>query len=213
MLYTDVLGPLLARAEGCPRALAVDALRDTCIEFCKESRWLTTGSQVVLDGTQVPSFDLNVQVLDICEAKVGDDPVFVTYLNNPDAEPDALAEGGEYDYALRFADPNNPVLTPATGVDAPSVAAPVTVDMVLCIAPGPESTEIPVDLWRRFSEGLKSGAIARLLTEPNKPWSGPSASQSVARFAGKYARDLATATAEASRNRAQPGRRLRSKPA
>lgn len=211
MLYTDQLGPLLARAEGCPRALAVDALRDTCIEFCKESRWLTTGSQVVIDGTQVPNLGMDVQVVDICEARVGDDPVFITYLNDPDAEPDALAECGEYDYALRFADPNNPILTPATGVAAPSVAAPVTLDLVLVIAPGPESTEISLDLWRRFSEGLKSGAIARLLTEPNKPWTV--SGDAVRRFASKYASDLATATAEASRNRAQPGRRLRSKPA
>lgn len=210
MLYTDVLGPLLARAEGCPRALAVDALRNACIEFCAETRWLTTGSQVVLDGTQVPSFDLNVQVLDICEAKVGDDPVLVTYLNDPAAEPDALAECGDYDYALRFADPNNPTLTPATGVAAPSVAAPVTVDLVLCVAPGPESTEIQTDLWRRWSEALKHGALERLLAEPKKPWSD---TQLAAYHGGKFRDAITKAASEAGRNRTQPGRRLRVKPA
>lgn len=207
MLYTDTsaLGPILARAEGCPRALAVEALRNTCIHFCSESRWLTTGSQVVLDGTQVPSADLSVQVIDICEAKVvspANKTILVTYLNDPDGDEDALEANGEYDYSLRFADPNNPVLTPA-----PTVAAPVTLDLVLCIAPGPESTEIQVDLWRRFSEGLKAGAIARLLAEPNNPWTADPSM-----WAGIYARALQTATAEASRNRAQPGRRLRSKP-
>lgn len=199
MLYTDAIGPLLARAEGCPRALAVDALRDTCIEFCEESRWLTTAWTLVLDGTQVPNLGMEAQVLDICEARIDGEPVLVTHIND-----EAIEQLRPGEYAITFADPNNPVLTPA-----PSVASPVTVELLVCIAPGPESTEIHLDLWRRFKEGLQAGAIARLLTEPNKPWS--TSGDAVSRFAGKYARALNDATAEAGRNRTQPGRRLRVK--
>lgn len=205
--YNDLLGPILARAEGCPNAVALEALRNACIDFCIRSRWYATGSQVVLTGEEVPEFDLVDQVVDICDAKITDKDVLVTYLNDPDAESDTLGGAG-YDYAIRFADPNHAEITTAEGETEPSVASPLTVDLLLIIAPGPDSTEIPVDLWRRWSEQLTSGALARLFAEPGLPWSNPQLS---GYHGGKFEKAITDAAFEAGRNRIQPARQLRSR--
>lgn len=205
MLYTDVIDPILARVEGCPRALVVDAMRNSCMDFCTRTRFLTTGVSVTLTGAEVPTFDLDTQVVDILEAKITDKKVLVTFLNDPDAEADTLGAAG-YDYAIRFTDPNNAEITAADGQTAPSVATPITVEMLIAIAPGPTSTEIHTDLWRKYSEALKHGALYRLYAEPNKVWSNPS---SVGYHKDEFEEAIKDASLEAGRNRIQPARRLR----
>lgn len=207
--YTELLGPIVARAEGCPNVVALDALRNASIDFCIRSRWYATGTQVVLTGEEVPEFGLDTQVVDICDAKITDKDVLVTYLNDPDAETDTLADAG-YDYAIRFTDPNNAEITTAEGETEPSVDDPITVDLLVILAPGPDSTEIPLELWRRWSEQLKSGALARLYAEPSMPWSNP---QLAGYHHGKFEAAITDAAAEGGRNRIQPARQLRVKPA
>lgn len=207
--YIEVIDPILARVEGCPRAVVIEALREACMEFCTRTRVLTTGTQVTLTGAEVPAFDLDTQVVDICEAKITDKDLLVTFLNDPDAEADTLADAG-YDYALRFTDPNNAEITTADGQAEPSVAAPIVLDMLLVIAPGPTSTEIHTDLWRRYSEELKHGALARLYAELGQPWSNPAAATY---RMGKFEMAVTAAAADAGRNRIQPARRLRVRPA
>jgi hypothetical protein len=200
MNYADVIGPIQARVEGCPRALVVDALRNAVIDFCIRTRWLTTGASVVDDGEQSPRFDLAEQVIDICEARIDDEPIGVYAINDPDLD-DLL----DTDNAITFTDPNFVQLRlPGT------VASPITVDFLLVIAPGPDSTEIYEPLWRRWSEQLKHGALHRLYEEPNRPWSSPANST----FHGaKFEAAITDAAAEAGRNRFQPARRLRTRPA
>lgn len=201
MFYADVLTPLLARLEGCPSALVVDALRNACIEFCSRTRWLTTGAQIVSDGENEPTFAQDINVLDICQARIDGTDILVTYINDPD-----LDDLEDDDNAITFAtDPNNIELRIPGTTDVP-----ITVDFVLCIAPGPESIEIPDELWRRWSEALKDGALLRLYAEPNNPWSNP---QSAGYHGGRFESAITLAAAEAGRNRIQPARRLRVRPA
>jgi hypothetical protein len=205
MDYVDVLGPVLARVEGCPIELATEAMRNSCMDFCVRTRWLTTGITLTLDGTQVPTFALDQQVVDILEAKIGDDAVYVTYLNDPRVDEIEDGEDPDYDYALRFTDASNAVLTPE-----PTVADPVNLEMLIVIAPGPTSTGLHEGLWRRWSEGLKFGALWRLYEEPGKPW----ANEKAALYCkGMYEQAIATAQAEASVNHTKPARRLRVIPA
>jgi hypothetical protein len=199
MLYTDLIDPVLARVEGCPRAVVVDAMRNSCMDFCTRSRWLVAGTQVTVNGTEVPSFDLDTQVIDIAEARIAGEQILVTYMNDP--RVDELETG---EHAIVFTDPNNIELIPPA-----TVAEPITIDLLVIVAPGPASTEIHVDLWRRWSEALKHGALCRLYEEPGKPWSNP---QAGVYCRGMYEDAITSAAAEAGRNRTQPARRLRTKP-
>lgn len=199
MRYVDMIDAVLARCKGCPTAEAVDAMRNTCMEFCTDTYWLTTGNQIVVDGTQVELTDLETQVVDVIEARIADETILVTYLNDP-----AIADLAIGEYALQFTDPNNGVLTPAATVDAP-----VTIDLLLAIAPGPSSTEVTDLLWQRWSEALKSGALARLMAEPGTAWWNPdTATYHRALFADAKAK----ASAQAGRNRMNVARRLRVQP-
>lgn len=205
MLYTDVLGPVLARVEGCPIELATEAMRNSCMDFCVRTRWLTTGITLTLDGSEVPSFALDQQVVDIFEARIDGEQVLVTHLNDPRCDDIADGTDPDYDYALRFTDPNTAELTPA-----PSATAPVVMEMLMAIAPGPTSTEIDLSLWRHWSEPLKFGALWRLYEEPGKPWADERAA---AYCKGMYEQAILRATAEAGRNHIQPARQLRVQPA
>lgn len=205
MDYTEALGPVLARVEGCPIDLATEALRNSCMDFCVRTRWLTTGITVTLDGTQSPTFDLDRQVVDILEARVDGEQVLVTYLNDPRADVIADGEDPDYDYALRFTDPNNAELTPPA-----TAAAPVNLEMLIVIAPGPTSTAIDVGLWRHWSEALKFGALWRLYEEPGKPW----ANEKAALYCkGMYEQAITKAASETGLNHTKPARRLRTRPA
>jgi hypothetical protein len=204
MLNFDDLAPTVAaRVEGCPHVMVVEALRDAAIDFCVRTRFHAVGHQVNLDGTQEPSFDLEQQVVDILQASIdGDDEacVHVVRLNDPIA--DDIPDG---DYVLRFVDANNFEILPA-----PTLTAPITLNLLLVLAPGPDATGIHEDLWRRHREDLRSGALARLYAEPSKPWSSSGAADA---HRALFERAVTKAAAYAGRNRTQPGRRLRVNPA
>lgn len=199
---------VLARAKGCPEVEAVAALRDACMEFCTKTYALTTAVKHVLSGPVANPQQFDTQVVDVVEARVAGKPVFVTFANDPQVD---VIEGGAvlyldgnaYEYALTFQDPSYMTLTPA-----PTADAPVTLDLLLVIAPGPTATSVHDVLWLRHSEAIKSGALARLLAEG--PWSNlPSAAYHGARFQAA----VAAASADYSQNRRKTARRLRVRPA
>jgi hypothetical protein len=195
MIYEDMLKGVLGKVEGCPTSEAVDAMRNTCMEFATETRCLLTDSTTATTGT-LGSLDLTLQVLDIIDASIDGRPVCVTYVNDT-----ALTELRAPDYGLTFSDPSVVTLTPTP-------PAAVNLRLVRVIAPGPESTEVPDVLWLRHSEALKHGCLARLMAAPGQPWAN-------APLAGyhdtKYQRAIEAAAAEHSVNRKQTGRRLRVK--
>lgn len=199
MRYEDMLKGVLVRAKGCPEIEAIDAMRNACIEFAEKTYVLTTGSTVTVDGTEVPTYDMTRQVLDIMEARIDGKTVLVTYMNDPAV--DALCVG---ERAITFADPNNAVLQPPA-----TVAAPVTIDLLLVIAPGPESEEVPDWLWLRYSSALQDGALAILLDDDGKPYGNPN---KAARHRVAFDDAIRRAAANAGLNRRRKARVLRVTP-
>lgn len=202
LTFNDLAPTVAARVEGCPHGLTVEALRDAAIEFCVKTRTHTIGQQLVLDGTETPNFSLDEQVIDIIDASIGGkrDNVRISYANDPSDEDEL--EAGKY--RIRFVDANNFEIQPA-----PTLLAPVTIDLMVVVAPGPTAGGIHFDLWRRHHEALRSGALARLFMEPTKPWSNP---QLGAHHDGKFREAITKEAFNAGRNRTQPARRLRVKP-
>lgn len=202
LMFDDIIATVAARVEGCPHGMMVEALRDAAIEFCSKTRFHTAGHQLTLDGTQEPEFNLDEQVLDIMDASIEGDAdarVCIVHLNDPlwDDPPDG-------DYLIRFVDANAFEITPE-----PTLSAPVTLNLLLALAPGPDAQGIHEDLWRRHKEDLRDGALGRLMAMPKKPWAEP---QLASFYLGRFERAMTDAAAYAGRNRTQPGRRLRVKP-
>lgn len=199
--FADIANTVAARVEGCPHGFIIEALRDTTIDFCVRTRIMTAGHVMTLDGTETPTIDFDRQVVDIIDAKVAEPgDVLITYLNDPVADDDI--ETGCY--VLRMAEPNAFDLLPA-----PTVLAPVTIELLLVIAPGPAASSVDDSVWLRHHEALRNGALARLFDESKKPWSDPAEG---ARRLGLYERAVTKTAAYEGRNRTQPGRRLRVKP-
>lgn len=195
-----MLRGVLPRVKGCPEGEAEDAMRNACMEFCTETRCLITGHTGTLDGTEVFEQQFILQVLDIIEARIDDVPILVTHVNDP-----RLLELCPGERAITFLDPSFCELTPPATVDEP-----VTLELLIAIAPGPESTGVNDVVWMRHSEALKSGALARLMAMPGVAWANPE----LAVYHERLFRDAITkAAADNGRNRVQPGRRLRVQPA
>lgn len=202
MLYRDMVqGTVLSRAKGCPEDEAIDAMRNACIEFCEKTYFLTDGSTVEVTGADVPDLELSAQVLDIIEARIQgeDEPLAVYPMNDP-----RIDELDDDESAVVFADPNHPQLIPT-----PSADAPVTLELLLAIAPGPTSTEVPDILWLRNSEALKHGALGRLLAIPGEAWSNDAKASF---HLGLFAEAITRVAMKSGQNRRTTSRRLRVTP-
>jgi hypothetical protein len=199
MQYADMLIGVLPKVKGCPEIEAIAQMRNAVMEFCERTRWLTTGhTATVTPADAALPVSLDLQVLDILEAWIGDKEVTVTYMNDP-----WLRQMGPRDVALIFSDPSYAQLVPSPTVNT-------EVELLLAIAPGPTSTEVNDVLWLRKSEALTDCALARLLAEPGVPWANPA----VAEYHGRRFEAAITASAaEAGLNRRTRGRRLRVRPA
>lgn len=197
MLLIDTLKGVLGKVPGCPEDEAVNAMRDTAAEFCRDSRCWTHWETVTTTGT-IGAIDMAVVVLDIIEAWMEETPISIFGQNDPE-----LRCLGPRDVALTFEYPSVATLNPT-----PSAA--VDVRVFRAFAPGPEATEVPDPIWLHYSQALRDGCLARLFAAPGKSWANPAlASYHLTAFeAAKTA-----AAAEHSVNRRQTGRRLRVKPA
>jgi hypothetical protein len=194
MQLLDMLKGVMGKVPGCPEGEAAAQMLNACMEFCERTYWLTEPVTITTSATPGATVSLDAQVLDIIEAKVGDDDLFITYVNDP--RIDQLAPGK---YALTFADPSYPLITPTPPVGT-------VVSLLIVSAPGPSAEGVADVLWLRHSEALTHGALARLLAEPKKAWSDP---QTASYHHGRFEAAMQRAASDASRNRKTTGRRLR----
>lgn len=196
MNLTDrfILGTILAEFEGCPEIVAVDALRNAFIEFCRESYGWQGSVNVMSDASALPSSN-DMNVIDIVDARIADKRIAVTFMN---------ADEGEYDcadYVIRFADPNHFELEPAP-------TTPVEIKLTIIAAPLPSATLVPDHIWHEWHEALRHGAIGRI-HESAKPWAD---AQKAGAHLGKFSRAVGDASIRYARNRRNHGRRLRVRP-
>ncbi len=194
MKYIDCLPHVLPYVAGCPEEVAISALRNAAIEFCKETQCHITGVSVVFDGATGPVPDLATQIVDIVDAKCAGQPLKVLALNDPEVE-----ELGMGEFAIRMADPNSLTITPTPTV-------PMRVDLLAIVAPGPASTQMLDDLWRRHHEAIANGALHRIFEIPSRVWSD---GQLAIYYGNKFEAAKAKAKADAHKNHAKPARRLR----
>lgn len=151
----------------CPQALIVEAVRQSCIEFCQESRFwrkeLDAFYTVATDAEYELTPPTDSAIADILVIKVNKEPV------EPKTQDDLEAiysewreQNGKPKYFF-MRDKTNIVLVPI-----PDAAYPVR----LLVALKPTQTAQGVDLiiFEEHKEAIKFGALAYLMMMPNVAW-------------------------------------------
>lgn len=199
MLYADMLRGVIGRVKGCPESEAEDAMRNACIEFCSETYCIVNGAEVIATGEPAEAISMaDLFVLAVIDARIAGVAVAVLAMND-DIIADATAEYP----VIVFAEPSSLYVVPAP-------TTPVLVDLMVAVAPGPDSTEIPDFVWQRHHESLKYGALSRLLAEPDKPWTD---TNTASWYEQKFRDAITKQAALGGRNRIHRAQRLRVKPA
>jgi hypothetical protein len=193
VIYRDHVAPVLAHFEGCPEELAVDALRNSMIEFCRKTYGWQTGIVIPSDEPTSP-MATTVNVIDICDARIEGATVEVLPMN---VDSECCA-----DYTIRFVDPNTVELEPTP-------SPPVDVEFLIIVVPTPWSDEGPDHIWNEYHEALRAGAIARLHMGAGS-WASPNRATP---YAGMFGAAMRDAEIQYARNRRNRGRRLRVTPA
>lgn len=203
MVNLDVfLSRLLPSVPGCSEPLALQALRDTAIDFCDKTHVV----RVVTAASALVAGQLNYQVgvpasqrlARIHKAWLGDTelayapPTLVSALR---AYRDTTAPAGQRPRFFRES---------ATGEVAvfPMPGAGVTEELTFLVATMPSRSALEVDevLYEDWAEAIVAGARARLHAVPDTPFSSDSASLTQQR---EYTQRVSRAAAEVIHGRGQ----------
>lgn len=200
MLIENMVRRVLVEAEGCPESLALEDMRDACIEWCERTYCLTTGLTVdTVPGDQDPgAIDMGQLItLQILSARVDGEDVDVLAANDP-----ATQHVTEACPAIVYATPDQPVLIPAP-------TRPRSVELYLAVGLGPEVEELPDFVWQRYSRHLIDGALSKVLARQGKPWSNPNEAE---RRRQLFERAINTEAPRIGVNRVTTAQRLRVTP-
>ncbi|NSX14950.1 hypothetical protein HTY52_12780 [Cupriavidus taiwanensis] len=167
--YTDLFNEVLPELPGVSEALATNAIRNTIIEFCRGSWcWRYFMDPLpVLAGLSACELDPppGAEVTQVLVAKVDGKEIL------PKSETDLTAlmprwqtETGTPKYYLTD-DPMQIILAPV-----PDTKIMGGLVVTVALQPTRGSTGFPTWIWSRYFDALASGAKARLMAMPGKPW-------------------------------------------
>jgi hypothetical protein len=169
--YEVFLPEVMPYVHDVPSIVAVQAVRNACIEFCEQTRFLQTTLDPMPAIANQAEYDLDADtgyvVVDVIQAWFGDSLLIPK-------SPDELAniyratdwrtlKGNPYYMFRERADVLTVVPMPAT-TEANKIKARVAV------APTRASSTVDADLFERFLEAIAFGARARLYDTPGQTY-------------------------------------------
>lgn len=163
--YVDELGvEALIAAPGCPETLVARMLRQSAVDFYRETKaWrVTTEVAPVIKGNREVELDTpaNTQLVMLYWAKLDDkslELVSSQKLSTKVGKPTALAAEGLTRVVLLNVTPEDSFLR--NGLVAR-----------VALAPTVELNDLPAELFSAHRDGILYGAISRLLAMPNVAW-------------------------------------------
>lgn len=171
--YEDMLDDVIPELMGCSVELAINALRNTCIELFQKSWIYTQQMDTIPVLTSVPEYDLDsfsgYRVVGVVSAwfngvRVG--PLATETLNKNYLRWEADA-GTVEGYIIKESNLIRLYRIPEQdGV----------LDLTVALAPTTKSTGIETFVYDFYSEAIAAGAKARLMAIPSKPFSNINAS-------------------------------------
>jgi hypothetical protein len=171
--FTEFLPEVLPHVPGCADVVAVNAIRNACIEFCTNSLyWQETRDVERYSNSDFPSFlqaPTGARVTSILSVKFNGQPLDPTTEDALDAKYlNWQATTGTA--PAKYYQPNS---------DAFSVfpLPSVSFDLVLRVAYTPIRAGTGVDsaVYQDYLEEISAGAITRLMATPAQPYSNPTA--------------------------------------
>lgn len=188
--YDNFLVEVMPYAQDVPSIVAVQAIKNACIEFCTETRYLQVdldpqpgvAGQAIYD-LEAPS---NHVVVDVLQAWYGSNrlvPKSQEQLTQIYNTTDWREVAGNPYYFFR------PMATEMLLVPKPQLTEPNRLKVRVAIAPARASTTADSELYERFLEQIAMGARARLYNTPGQPYANP-------KLAAEYTKRFNDAMAE-----------------
>jgi len=176
--YEVFLPEVLPYVHDVPEVVAVQAIRNACIEFCEKTHYIQESLDPITGIKNIGNYDLdandsNYKVVEIMQAYYGDQLLI----------PKSQEELNQIYRTSNWEDlSGNPYyyFRPRAGevrlVTKPIITEANKLKVKAAIAPKRSSTTVDEELFERFLEYISFGARARLYNTPNQPYYDPKTS-------------------------------------
>lgn len=173
--YEVFLPEVMPYVQDVPDTVAVQAIRNACIEFCTETHYLQENLDPITGQEDVGEYDLdandsNYKVVEIMQAYYGDQlliPKAQEELNQIYRTSNWEDLKGNPYYYYR------PRVSVMRLVTKPIITEANKLKVKAAIAPSRASTTVDSELFEVFLEYIAHGARARLYNTPNQPYYDP----------------------------------------
>ena len=199
--YSAFLPDVVPYVRDVPEFVAVNAIRNACIEFCEKSTWWReTLDEVTLVADQ-SEYDLDVcsgaGIATIISAHLGKQPLqFGTEEKMIEViGPDWRTRTGPVRYVIHDGD-----FDTIRVAHVPTIAPEDTLLLHVALRPIKSSVRVPKELYERWSEIIGFGARARLHDTPGQPYSNPDAAREYRKW---FESGYGNATIQANRGRSR----------
>jgi len=172
--YDVFLSEVMPYVHDVPELVAIQAVRNACIEFCEETRYLQVDSDAQTAVAGQADYDLEADTgyvcCDLVEAWAGDQlliPKSVEEITKIYRANDWRQMTGNPYYYFRTTS------QVVTLVPKPSTTEAAKLKFRIAIAPSRASTTVDSEMFERFLEQIAYGARARLYNTPGQPYYDP----------------------------------------
>jgi hypothetical protein len=169
--YDLFLPEVMQFVKDVPEVVAVNAIRNSCIEFCQETRYIQENLDPMAGISGLSVYDLepdgNYKIADIIEAWYGDAflvPRSIEQLTQIYRTTNWNTLGGNPYYYFR------PSSQEVQLVPYPQVTEANKIKLRVALKPSRSSTTVREEIYERFLEDIAYGARARLYNTPNQPY-------------------------------------------
>lgn len=162
----DFLSFLNVQVDGVPRIFMLDALRETCVEFCEQTMLFRETITLPISA-DVSEYELEPSLCNSEVCRILD--VWVNGARLRAATPDDAARINvvyEASTPLCYY-----ALSPALLQLAPTPTVTADMEVSFAYKPAFDADNVPEDLYTRYREIIIRGAAARLMIMPKRPWS------------------------------------------
>jgi hypothetical protein len=169
--YDLFLPEVMQFVKDVPEVVAVNAIRNSCIEFCQETLYIQENLDPMAGISGIGVYDLepdgNYKIADIIEAWYGDVfliPRAIEQLTRIYRTTNWNTLAGNPYYYFR------PSSQEVHLVPYPQVTEANKIKLRVALTPSRSSTTVREEIYERFLEDIAYGARARLYNTPNQPY-------------------------------------------
>lgn len=170
--YDNFLIEVMPYVRDVPEVVAIQAIRNACIQFCQETRFIQENLDAMSGISELSKYDLvpndgTYKIADVVEVWYGDSflvPKSIEQLTQIYRSTNWNTLGGNPYYYFR------PSSQEIQLVPYPQVTETGKIRIRAALTPSRLSTGVRQEIYERFLEDIAYGARARLYNTPNQPY-------------------------------------------